>query len=302
MMSTKKHLFERQGFGPGPYRLVDVSECTTHTVAAEAGRDLGLWPEAPRAAGTCDSCGQCIRYVYTLESSSGTQFRTGCDCVLKAFEESLGDPVVREVRKAHSDFAAKARREGKARRERVQRRARLRMFVAQERGGDLLPALRCGHHIVQDIRGRVLRYGELSEKQAALVLKIDREERERALQPAEVHVPVPEVSGRVRVEGEAVSVKWHDNAYGGRLVMTVKVGDPATGCYLLWGSVPDALLGMLEAENRARGGDGQIYVDARDRHPLRGRRVAFMAAVSRSDRDEHFGFFKRPTKPELMGD
>jgi hypothetical protein len=288
------HLFERQGFGPGPYRLVSVEECTTHTVALDAGQDLGFWPEPAVAAGTCDSCGQCIKDVYTLESSVGTRFATGCDCVLKAFADFLGDPVVQEVRKAKSEAKQRRRRATVARRERVQNRARLRMF-ASRCGAELLADLRINHRIVRDIRAGLIRFGGISEKQVALVVKIAREEREK---PVEVLVPVPENAGRVRVEGEAVSVKMQRNDYGDRLVMMVRVGDVATGAYLLWGSVPEVYHDLLEAEHKAAGGDGPLWGDGD--HPLRGRRVAFMAAVTRSDRDVHFGFFKRPTKPELL--
>ncbi len=291
----RKHLFERQGFGPGPYSLVDVSECTTHTLAMERGQDLGFWPEAPRAAGSCDSCGQCIRYVYTLESGTGCRFRTGCDCVLKAFAEQLGDPVVRQVKRAASDFAAKAKRAGKVRRERIQKRARLRLFVSENRRAavSILGDLREDHRIIRDIRAGLLRFGSLSEKQVALVVKLAAETRAKALEPAEVLVPVPDVNGRVRVSGEVVSCKWQENDYGGRLVMTVRVGDVATGAYLLWGSVPG---GLADAADKLR----EFGKNQSTGEILRGRRVAFDAAVSRSDRETHFGFFKRPTKPELL--
>ncbi len=288
------HLFERQGFGPGPYLYKGCEERTTHTVAQDAGRDLGFFPEAPRAAGTCDSCGQCIRYVYFLESANGTDFGVGCDCVLKAFAESLGDPVAREVKRAARDFASAARRASKARREKVQKRARLRLFVTAA-GRELLADLKVSHRIIEDIRARLIQWGSVSDKQVALVAKLAREAREKALLPPEVHVPVPMVEGRIRIEGEIVSVKGHESDYGWSLKMTVKV-DTGEGTYLVWGSVPAALEDAWAAENRAAGGDGQYSGN----NPLRGRRVAFMAKVVRSDRDDHFGFFKRPTKPALL--
>lgn len=108
-MSTQ-HLFERQGFGPGPYRLVGHNpECTVQSKARAAGADLGLWPGPDQAAGTCDSCGQGISDVYTLRSSSGVEFDVGSTCVEKASRSSGGlDPVVKTIRRNKAK-AAKAR-------------------------------------------------------------------------------------------------------------------------------------------------------------------------------------------------
>jgi hypothetical protein len=55
--------------------------------------------------------------------------------------------------------------------------------------------------------------------------------------------------------------------------MTVKVTVPDGGVFLLWGSVPDSLLGA----------------------ELRGATVEFSAMVKHGDRDPSFGFFSRPT-------
>ena len=61
--------------------------------------------------------------------------------------------------------------------------------------------------------------------------------------------------------------------------MTLKVETDA-GTWLAWGTCPSGLLG----------GDFGI----------RGCRVRFDAKLTRSDRDEHFAFFKRPTKPAIL--
>ena len=85
--------------------------------------------------------------------------------------------------------------------------------------------------------------------------------------------PVP--TGRLRIEGEITATKWVENAYGGSLKMLV------TGAgWKVWGTVPRG----LEFDGR----------------PARGHRVAFTATVVRSDDDESFGFFSRPTGPQLL--
>lgn len=85
--------------------------------------------------------------------------------------------------------------------------------------------------------------------------------------------PVP--TGRLRIEGEVTATKWVENAYGGSLKMLV------TGAgWKVWGSVPRG----LDFEGR----------------PARGHRVAFTATVARSDDDESFGFFTRPTSPQML--
>jgi len=92
-------------------------------------------------------------------------------------------------------------------------------------------------------------------------------ERERA---NEVRVPCP--VGRVTVIGKVVSTDAKDTDYGTRYVMTVRDDKGFT----VWGSQPSSL---------------NLSV---------GDRVEFTASVERSDRDECFGFFKRPTKARIL--
>lgn len=77
--------------------------------------------------------------------------------------------------------------------------------------------------------------------------------------------------GRATITGTVISVDVKENDYGTRHVMTVR--DDAG--FTVWGSQPSALF------------------------PQRGDRITFTATVERSDRDESFGFFKRPTKATI---
>lgn len=92
---------------------------------------------------------------------------------------------------------------------------------------------------------------------------------------AEVKVAVPE--GRQEFTGRVLSVKEKDNGFDIRLVMTVRV-ETETGVFRLWGTVPSSL---------------------RDDEDLVGKTVIFTATTSRSDRDDSFGFFKRPAKAKI---
>lgn len=73
----------------------------------------------------------------------------------------------------------------------------------------------------------------------------------------------------VAVTGEILSLKLHENAYGVREVMTVR---DSRG-FKVWGTQPSALYGAVVGDC-----------------------VTFLANVEVSDRDETFGFFKRPRK------
>lgn len=81
--------------------------------------------------------------------------------------------------------------------------------------------------------------------------------------------PVPVTEDRIVVTGTITKLDARENAYGTRYVMVVK---DRRG-FALWGTQPSKL-------STARLGDV----------------VTFTARVERSDRDDYFGFFSRPTK------
>lgn len=92
----------------------------------------------------------------------------------------------------------------------------------------------------------------------------------RAAEQAEAG-PAPE--GKVTVTGTVSKVAVHENDYGYRKVMTVVLDNGAR----VWGTVPAAIYEV--------GAGGT---------------VTFTATFSRSDRDETFGFFKRPSKASMV--
>jgi hypothetical protein len=123
-----------------------------------------------------------------------------------------------------------------------------------------------------------------AERDRQYAIRKDLQEQQREIENAD-REPVPVSEDRIQVTGEVVKTDWQENDYGDRKVMTVK-DDRG---FLVWGSVPDS-----------------IY------HVEREQRVSFMARVEPSKdqeatdwqverkADPYFGFFKRPTKAEII--
>ena len=155
--------------------------------------------------------------------------------------------------------------------ERRQRAERFAALCAEHEG--LVEAFETDHYIVRDIRSAAFRFGNISPKQLALVLKIARETAERAAQDAE-RVPKAEPcpTGRIVVTGVVISTRWYDNDFGGALKWVVQ---DERG-FRVFGTVPSA-------------------VDA-----SKGDRVTFTATLEQSKDDALFGFAKRPTKATVL--
>lgn len=72
------HAFERAGLGVAPFRCAGMSE-----------KVYVAFPGAPaQPAGTCDYCGNGIRYCCHIKDSSGKEFIVGTDCVMKVNAEN----------------------------------------------------------------------------------------------------------------------------------------------------------------------------------------------------------------------
>jgi hypothetical protein len=144
-------------------------------------------------------------------------------------------------------------------------------FLTENEG--LEDAFETDHYIVKDIERKLWQYGDLSDKQVELVFKIAREQVERlvaqAARKAHLDAAPALAEGRYTIEGRIVSTKTQESIYGTQYKMLVEMEDGNR----VWGTVP-SIIWDVEA----------------------GSRVKFDAAVERSKDDEHFGFYKRPTK------
>jgi hypothetical protein len=93
----------------------------------------------------------------------------------------------------------------------------------------------------------------------------------------------PVVEGRIQITGTVVSTKTVDSPYGTQYKMLV-LDDRG---FKVWGSVPSAIHIIEDCYDQQR---ALIREDV----------VSFTATVKKSDRDESFGFFSRPTKAKLV--
>lgn len=90
---------------------------------------------------------------------------------------------------------------------------------------------------------------------------------------AEVTSPVPE--DRLQVTGKVVKTDWKEGFQGDSRYVMIVLDDRG---FRVWGTVPKAIASKVEA----------------------GVRVTFLARLERSDRDETFGFFSRPSKAAIV--
>lgn len=153
-----------------------------------------------------------------------------------------------------------------------------------EKDPELAEAFRAGSGIavVDDIAQRGVKKGTISGKQRSLVLKIAKEEQERAAQKlaqdaaeAARKAGLTEIpAGRYEVQGTVLAVKFYDTNYGTSVKMLVEL----EGGNRLWGTCPLSLLT----------GEG-----------LKGKSVAFTAKIE--PKEIGFAYYSRPTKARIVG-
>lgn len=258
------------------------------------------------SGGKCGVCGACFTYGSMFRHESGAMVHMGHDCADKygaMYDASAWEVENGRVRAA----AAKALTRSKNAEERDG-------FLREHPG--LEDALAVDHPIIRDIGGRFAQYRSISDKQVALVMKLADEVRNpRPPAPEDVKVEGP--TGKAEFRGTIVSAKVVEGDYGSTWKITVKV-QAEGGCWLAWGTAPQALLDEVveEAETaekarrdayiaRARaavdaGEDLPEYEHSRSDRPqqvrdgLKGREVCLSATLE-AGREPHFRFMKRPS-------
>lgn len=151
--------------------------------------------------------------------------------------------------------------------EKAQKAERRKAFTDQHPG--LAEAFEVDHRIIRDISSKLDKYGSISDKQVAFVLKLAAEAKGRE---KEKHVAAP--TGRQTFVGRVVSLKERETMYGLQTKITVKVETPA-GSWLAWGTCPRAIL------------------DVADHEKVVGRMVEITATL-KEGRDEFFALMSRP--------
>lgn len=263
---------------PTAYRYLETAYFGPH--ASEVNIE-GYTPSYARAIpsgnfaqkGTCDHCGTRFYYGVVFEHSNGDVIVVGHRCA----SESFALPSRAAHQRKRLEKAAKSARNNA-------KRAELKAaFVAENAG--IVEDLAESHFILRDLRGKLDRFGSLSEKQVALARKIAGEVREKQQgEPAWSEV----TEGKRSLSGRVLHTKWQDSRFGrGALKMLVQVpanaapGEPAEK---LWGSVPQTLLDTTNGYGSA----------------LKGKEVSFCASVERSSNNARFGIFKRPSKAKVV--
>jgi hypothetical protein len=165
---------------------------------------------------------------------------------------------------------------------------------------------------IRDMVSKLVRYGSLSEKQndfmGRLILKIndrarvaaEREERDANRKP------VPVTDKRLTIVGTILSAKYEDGGYFGGFYRPacVKVTVEHADGWRVFGNLPSELWSDAVTYGEASWHNGACTNDGRDidSKKLKGRKVQFDARINPSDRDNKFGFFKRPTKASFIVD
>jgi hypothetical protein len=226
----------------------------------------------------CEHCGQGnVRYVVSaLHVPTGEHTCFGdicCDRLELPNHEAFRAKLIRS--KAAAAAKAKALDEAKA-----------KFLEGNQSFAEAYQSLRNApenhsrNYFASDIAHKFDTYGELSDKQVtAFISSVARDLKWKAEKEAEAvsSILIPELKdGKVSMEGEIVSIKMHySEIWGNSMKMLVKLTDGNK----VWGSFPAPL-----AEAKADKGD----------------KISFIATVTKSDEDEHFGFFKRPSKTKII--
>lgn len=229
----------------------------------------------------CEHCGNSIRWAAIVQYvPTGQHFVVGEVCADERMSlASRADHDMRLVKMAAEHRAEMARR------------AEARATFYREHPVEaayLFNPDRAADGFIDNLARKVGIYGELSEKQLACVTRnIEREaewDKRKAEEAAKLVDTPPIENGRREVTGTVRSIKWQDNDFGGSFKMLVELEDGNK----VWGTLPASLKG-----HDFNTGHDDLGADTDDR-------VRFTATIERSTDDEHFGFFKRPTKATII--
>jgi len=221
--------------------------------------------------GSCHVCGASAMYVAIYHhAKTNTYIVTGEDCASKM---DTGEAIAfRSLRKR----IAAERKADKGVKKAVETLKAANLTAAWEIYKDANRVDKYEENTIRDIVSKLVRYGTISEKaegfMRSLIEKIAKRaeiEAERA-RATEAALPVPMTDARILIKGKVLSVKVVDGYYGRQTKILVQHADG----WKIWGTAPC--------------------------HCDRGDEIEFCAKIERSDKDEKFGFFSRPTKPRII--
>ena len=224
--------------------------------------------------GSCHVCGAFAIYLARFyHAKTNTYIVTGADCAEKMHEGEAHR--FRAFRASIHD--ARDRAAGKAKAQALLEDADLAEAWAIYHA----PGAREHYQetTVADIVGGLVRYGNLSDKQTAFLHRLLTQIKERPAREAsrkaeqDAAAPVPVTDARILVEGEILTVKVIETAYG----ITDKCLIKTSAGWKLWITLPSSI-------GQARRGD----------------RIALTCKVEPSRDDPKFGFGKRPSRARIV--
>lgn len=233
----------------------------------------------------CDVCGATFLHGCLLSHKSGEMIVVGNECA-----ETISGAM--QDAKRIKGLILQATKRNKAAKIANAKKAMIAKVLEANPG--LAEALNVDHHIISDINWRLRQWGNISEKQIELVMRIAGQvnERKNARETQEanmINVPTSVTVGRVKITGKIVATKVVDQTFGYNTTSVIKgliMVDTPEGQWKTWGTIPDSLLTV----------DGSWV----NHETVRGKTVTFMARVSIADNDPKMSFFSRPSKAEVV--
>jgi len=254
----------------GDCRVVDINRGQIKRHMDRTGGDYSHHTHG----GSCHICGaHCVYLCVYYHELTNTYIRTGMDCAEKLDMACAREDMTafRTACKEAQDLTA-GKRKAQATLTAEGLDAAWAIYLAEYN-----PAYE--ESTIRDIVGKLVKYGSVSDKQFAfvrsLLARIDNRAAAEAQRQAQREAAKPVPTGKVQIEGLVVSTKVQDTMYGSVIKMVVVSDDG----WKVFGTVPDSLLGNS---------------------PLKGALVRFNATVEASQDDNKFGFFKRPTKADVL--
>jgi hypothetical protein len=237
---------------------------------------------------TCDHCGAAFNHgVLFLHKPTQTMIHVGHICA----SNTVGLPSKAAAAKKRAEKAAREEAERIKRHEAAQAWADENADVVEFLDGyvnAVASANRRAHPFLDDMVRGLHKWGTLFPRQAEAVRKFIANDAKPKPEP-DPEPTTPLAEGNRVIEGKIVSVKDKHTPYGMTLKMLVVQSD----FNKVWGTVPRSL---EELSFSSVDRDGNVTEGIE----LKGQRVRFSATVERSRDDEHFGFYKRPTKAQII--
>lgn len=273
--------------GQACWRAMSSAEKQEIIAIAEAYEEA----HGPASFNRCAHCGNWLRWVHVVQHVPTGEFLPwGSVCI-----ERLSIPTREGFVEMMSEIGRKAWAERGRRIARVEKFVEAEPIVALFIGFGVMSGDRFYRALYDSIR--LYDHPFTTNMRAALnkamtdaVLGVGRfAPKIEKVEPAH---PLP--VGKLELVGRIVSTKYQEGYMGDVFKMLVELDDGNR----VWGTVPSKVQDhVMNYNNDVAMG----RVEATSFREYEGLRVSFSATVERSDRDEHFGFFKRPSKVRVIG-